>query len=274
MASPELIFVLFLMGLSLIFGIWIVNSAFSLYREKKTRLAKALLIMEIFLTVFIIMSLVTALFNLFDIPLLNNENDVLTLSAGNPVPILTTTFVYNFSGISLLSSVYYLYVFARMVFGKGEEGGKLVEWIVVILAVNLVIQILNTSLLLYSIACSLSGLPFENYHYLVSLSVVFLPVIGGILFLVFYCAVEIPLFLKSLRLWKRVSNDNPHKAELLSLAVMAFVIIIAAAFTMINTFLVLSGSQHPTIVFLLSWVCVPLILLATYRGFFSPKSKK
>jgi len=149
-----------------------------------------------------------------------------------------------------------------------------VKWVNGILVVNLAIQVLIDILLLSSIACSLSGVPIDNYYYLVSLSVTLLPLIEGILFLVFYCVVEVPLFFKSLQLWKRVSSDNPHKAELLYLAIMAFVILIAVGLTTTNTFLVLGGAHHPTLTFLLSWIYVPVMLYAAYRGFFSPKSRK
>ena len=66
--------------------------------------------MEVFLTVFIMVSLVSALFNLFDIPVIpaSETDEVLTLPAGILAPRLTHTFVNQFSVIFMITSTYYL----------------------------------------------------------------------------------------------------------------------------------------------------------------------
>jgi len=273
-ASLEAILLLCFVGFTTVFGIGILVSAYSRYRVKRTRLARTLLTVQVYMNLFIIASLVSALFGFSDIHLLLDEASVSLYLADNPVMVLTYTFIYQLVTLPFLPVIYYLYVFARSVFMEEEKGGKLAKWVNIIFAVAIIIQILINGLLLYAIACSLSGLPIDYYDSLVSLSVTLLVLIVAILNLVLSCIVFFPISLKSIRLWKRTPSEDPHKLDLFYIGAMAFASIIGLVFNLVDIILQQNGFTYPTPAFLIVWICVPTTVYTAYRGYFASKPRK
>ena len=255
-----------------IFGIGILISAFLRHREKQTRLTKTLLILQIYMNIFIIISLLSTLFLLFDIDVLDKPVTAGMFPSGISVLILGHTFFYHFTTLFLMIAFFYYYSFARLVFGEEEKGQKLVKFIISLIATSIVIEVVIDSILLYSIICLMLDIPI-NYE-LVSLSVYHLPLFGGFLFLATNSIVSIPICFNSLRVWKRIPEESPHKSNLLYLAVLAVLNIISIVFSVIDVLLVRTGAPSPTVAFVLTWICVPLIIYTAYRGFFSRRSGK
>ena len=158
---------------------------------------------------------------------------------------------------------------APRILSRGGKRGALLKWVKILTAVALAIQFFINSVLVYAIACVLTGIPPD--YTLVGNSVLLLPIIVAIIMLVLYGMVTFPVFFLALRLWKHTSHDDPHKSDLLYLAVMAFFIILQAIFNIWDTFLLQEGVKYPTLVLLLVWLCTPVIVYAAYRGYFASK---
>ncbi|OLS15975.1 MAG: hypothetical protein RBG13Loki_0391, partial [Promethearchaeota archaeon CR_4] len=214
-------------------------------------------------------------FLFFEIPILDSPVSPSTFPTGDPELILGHTFFYHFAVLFLDFAFYYYYSFSRIAFGEAEEGEKFIKLKKSLIAATISIEAVINAILLYTIARLMLKIPVDALFYIsVSLSVALLPLIDGIIFLVATTLVSFPLLYNSLRLRKRVPKDDPHKSNLLYLAVLAFLQIFSIIFAEINIILVIGGAEPPTLAFIFSWICVPMLLYAGYRGFFAHKSKR
>jgi len=270
-ASLELVLLLIIVGVGTLGVSGLLITAYARYRVKKTLITRNIIITHIYFLLGMIASLLTAIFLLFDIPVLFSENDVLSLPASNRTLILTNTFIYQCLTLFLLPTWYYFFRFARLAYFLGEEKvGKFVKGVNILILVTILIQVLINSLVLYEILCSLAGLPL-NVDLLV-LSILVLPFSVAIITFAIFGLVAFPAFFASLRLWKRVSHDDPNKSNLLYLAVIAFVSILLVSFNVLDLLLLIGGAKNPTIANLFLWLCIPVIVYAGFRGYFGTKS--
>lgn len=233
---------------------------------------RTLIVLHAYFTLMTIATWVLSFFDLFDVPILMSPADVPDLLA-NPTLVLATTLYSQFSNLFTLPPTYYLFAFARLIFyGEEEKGNKIEKLIMGVIALALAIEFVAMGLLLYEIVCSLTGVTIK--YVLVSLSVLRLDLAVVFLNLGFVCLVTIPIFFISFHFWKRIARDNPHKPDLLYLAVMVSIIFLMPIFRLLDIVFLQGGASYPTIAIILFWVCTPVIFYTAYRGFFASKPKK
>src|SRR4030042_1096628 len=240
MASIGEIFLLIIVVVGTICVTGILIAAYARYRVKKTPVTRSLIFMHVYYLLTMFAALVSSLFDLFEIDLLLNEADLVNFLATNPPFVLLHNLFLNLQVLFMPLIQYYFYVFARLVFFAGEEKqAKLVKLVNGMIATGFAIQVTVMSLFVYAIVGSSRGFP-ASYE-LLFLIVYLLPVIVTIITLVYYFLVTLPVFFSSVRLWKRVSADDPHKKDLLYLAILAFANIIIGVFNTLDTLLLEGG---------------------------------